>query len=178
LIIGLNNTQGAQATRPSAWAGELTIRLGSTTGTYNLGIRASSTAANTTYWSGDLNAGQTYLVVGEYAQGGTPGTTANGTSSLWVNPASSTFGLDEGSRPAPDGSTLGVINTNATVDNVESLLIGAGIAAGSNPSHVALDEVRLGTTWADVTSSVVPEPASLGLLALGGLGLLRRRRHA
>jgi hypothetical protein len=179
LIIGLNNTQGAQATRPSAWAGELTIRLGSATGTYNLGIRASSTAANTTYWSGDLNAGQSYLVVGEYAQGPTAGTTSNGTNSLWINPSSASFGLDEGTRPAPDGSTPGVINTsNPAVDNAESLLIGAGVAAGANPSHLTLDELRLGTTWADVTSAAVPEPASLGLLALGGLGLLRRRRHA
>ncbi|MBE3098923.1 MAG: PEP-CTERM sorting domain-containing protein [Planctomycetes bacterium] len=34
------------------------------------------------------------------------------------------------------------------------------------------DELRLGTSWADV----VPEPATLALVALGGLALIRRRR--
>jgi len=37
------------------------------------------------------------------------------------------------------------------------------------------DEFRVGTTFADVAS--VPEPASLGLLAVGGVALLARRRR-
>ncbi|MCE9610875.1 MAG: PEP-CTERM sorting domain-containing protein [Chthoniobacter sp.] len=42
------------------------------------------------------------------------------------------------------------------------------------------DEIRLATTFSDVITgtSVVPEPSSLGLLALGGLALLLRRRTA
>jgi len=37
-----------------------------------------------------------------------------------------------------------------------------------------VDELRIGTTFEDVTP--VPEPATMSLLALGGLALLRRRR--
>ena len=37
-----------------------------------------------------------------------------------------------------------------------------------------VDELRIGTTFADVTP--IPEPATMTLLALGGLALLRRRR--
>lgn len=37
-----------------------------------------------------------------------------------------------------------------------------------------IDELRFGDTFADVAP--VPEPASMGLLAVGGLALLRRRR--
>jgi len=39
---------------------------------------------------------------------------------------------------------------------------------------MGVDEIRIGTTLADVIP--VPEPASVALLGLGGLMLLRRRR--
>ena len=37
------------------------------------------------------------------------------------------------------------------------------------------DEIRIADTWADAVP--VPEPATVGLLALGGVALLRRRRR-
>ena len=38
------------------------------------------------------------------------------------------------------------------------------------------DEIRFGTTLADVTPGAIPEPSSLSLLALASLALLRRRK--
>ncbi len=190
LIIGFNNIQGASGSRPSNWAGELVIRLGSATGTYNLGIRASSTPnANTanpivpgqTYWTGDLTPGtDTHLVVVRYAQGANAGgDSSDDSNSLWLDPSSAFFCLDEGNVPAPDGSSTGSINQASSSNNfAASLLIGAGISAGSNPDHVYLDEIRVGTTWADVTCVMVPEPATVGILGIAAvLGLLARRRR-
>jgi len=182
IIVGINNSQGSQATRPNSWNGELAIRLGATAGTYNLGVRASTTTAGTTYWTGDLtpDANTTNLVVVEAHLGTSPGTAANDLNSIWFNPASSTWGLDESTRPSPDGSSNGAQSATDATNSMQSLLIGAGISAGSNPNDVNVDEIRVGETWADVTSQtafVVPEPAGLSLLGLGALGLLRRRRR-
>jgi len=164
LIIAFNNTTGASASRPSVWAGELVIRQGTNANTYNLGIRASSTPANTnpghTYWSADLNPGDTHLVVVRYVQGGDASIETDDSNDLWIDPSPLTFGASEGSEPAPDGSSLGTINkANATVNYAASLLIGAGIsdtATLGNPNHTYIDEIRVGTNWADVTSNTAP----------------------
>ncbi len=82
------------------------------------------------------------------------GTTAgNERVTLWVDPT------DESSIP------VGVQN------NVASFQFSGFRVNKLNASLI--DEIYLGTTMADV---VVPEPASLSLLGLGGLALLRRRR--
>lgn len=172
LIIGFNNGGYQTAPTPNTWAGELVIRLGSDSSHFNLGIRASTTVANTTYWSGDLNPNSTYLIVARWTEGATAGT--GGLSELWINPDSSTFGT--GVAPTPNGSTVGTFSATGTNDHTNSLLIGAGIGAGTNPNEVRLDEIRVGTTWADVTA--VPEPASLSVVGLAATGLLARRRRA
>jgi hypothetical protein len=58
------------------------------------------------------------------------------------------------------------------------LIIGSGVAAGADPSQTLIDEIRVGTTWADVTT--VPEPSSLVLAGFGVMGLVswyRARRR-
>lgn len=49
-----------------------------------------------------------------------------------------------------------------------------GIAFTATNATLQWDEIRIGTTLGDVTT--VPEPSTVGLLALTSLGLLRRRR--
>ena len=76
------------------------------------------------------------------------------------------------------GATAGA--PSLTYQNFSVTLPGAGVAAGSN-IRLFLDKLN-GTPLllADNfrLNTVVPEPASLGLLGLGGLTLLRRRRTA
>lgn len=52
------------------------------------------------------------------------------------------------------------------------------VSKSSNSEAVAngwIDEIRVGTAYSDVV--VIPEPVTLGLLSVGGLALLRRRRN-
>jgi hypothetical protein len=168
-IIAFNNN-ATGSTKPNTWAGELTMRLGATASTFDLGIRASTTVGGTTYWSADLTPGTTYLLVVGFTEGATAG--SGGLSSLWINPNSSTFGA--ASAPTADGSTVGTYSTTAANDHTSSLILGAGIAAGADPSQTLVDEIRVGTTWADVTA--VPEPATVALAGLSLLGLIGSHR--
>jgi hypothetical protein len=173
LIIGFNNQTGASATTPNTWAGELTIRLGSVANSYNLGIRASTTAANTTFWEPtNYTTSDTLLIVARWTEGATAGT--GGLSELWVNPSGASFGAAV--APAADGSTVGTFSTSGTSDHTNSLLIGAGIAAGTNPNTTLIDEIRVGTTWADVTSAAAVPEASAALFLAAGCAVIWRCR--
>ncbi|MGH8046735.1 MAG: PEP-CTERM sorting domain-containing protein, partial [Chthoniobacterales bacterium] len=47
---------------------------------------------------------------------------------------------------------------------------GLGLNMG-NSANADIDEIRIGTTYADVTPVAVPEPASLSLIGLGFLAV-------
>jgi hypothetical protein len=107
-----------------------------------------------------LTLGTTYLIVEEIDL------TAK-TASLWINPDSSTFG---GTAPTATASLSGI--TATAVDDV-------GFKAQATTGNYLVDNLLIGTTWADVTPAVVPEPSTFAL-AGAGFGIMfmmiRRRR--
>jgi hypothetical protein len=100
--------------------------------------------------------GQTYLMVLEieFVTEGSDRVT------LFVNP---TPGL---SGPSVTGTTI--------TTTKDFCLYNVQFYPGSGTNNGSMDELRFGSTFADVVP--IPEPATIGLLGLGGLVLLRRRR--
>lgn len=66
---------------------------------------------------------------------------------------------------------------DATMTNVDLDLVNNSFLYINNPGGWTIDEIRLGSTFADVTPTAVPAPSSALLIALGMVvvGLARRR---
>jgi hypothetical protein len=89
--------------------------------------------------------------------------------SIWVNPAASTLGYDDGEWLAgvDGGAYYSATNSTVTADidaytyGIQSfMLIGNAQASTSltKSIDVSVDELRIGTTWADVTPTPTPGP--------------------
>jgi len=88
------------------------------------------------------------------------------TASFWINPSSTDFAL--GAAPTATFSGL----TGSTRTSLDRFFLRQD-STTLTPS-LQIDELRVGTTWADVTP--VPEPSTILAVASGGLLLLARRR--
>jgi hypothetical protein len=84
---------------------------------------------------------------------------------LWINPDPATLGA--GNAPATT-----ITSTGGDINQLQIQSFALRALSGGGTTQV--DELRIDNSWANVTT--VPEPASFGLLAAGGLGLLGRRR--
>jgi hypothetical protein len=117
----------------------------------------------------DSNPNQPYFIVMKYTYDpASPGNTDK--VSMWVNPAPSTLGYDDGEASAgvAGGSYYSATNayTTANIDTpqIQSFMLIAVAQSSSRLDKtldVSLDELRIGTTWADVTPLAPPQIISI-----------------
>lgn len=160
--LNLNSTAGdyflmtsaaAGTTNVTAFSARLYIKMGSVENTFNLGIlNNSGGTATPSYVATDYAVGTPLFVVVKYDL-------ASNSASLFVNPA---LGGTEGTPTATN--TFG---STAAPAQIAAIAIRQGGNATANTGNVQLDEIRLGSTWASVTS------ASLSVVknAISGLSI-------
>lgn len=160
---GLNNSLGAQAAQPTQVGTRVITKAAP--GGYNIGTsKNSSTAADFMFHPTTFTTNDVLFVVGSYTIG--TGSTTDDSSSMWINPSSSTFGAL--TAPAADLTTAAGADIN--LSQIASFLV---FNRAGTPGVTILDELRVGSSWADVTP--VPEPTTLALLGIGALFLASRR---
>ncbi|MBU1355571.1 MAG: Ig-like domain-containing protein [Candidatus Edwardsbacteria bacterium] len=168
-LLNLANTTGLTANSsttgdyfvsllPSAsitsYVGRITIRLGSAAGTYQLGIRATSSNTEAVWLTNNLTPGVTYLVVMAYQLNPDH-------CWLWINPTLS------GSQPVADIEQAAA----ATVTDIGRVAIRQGYTAG--PPALAtpnadIDGFRVGTSWADISGTNPTGPNVLSTTPANG----------
>jgi hypothetical protein len=122
---------------------------------YRIALAQTGTLSPTKdVFSSDLAFGTTYTVVSSYDSAHTDG-------SLWINPTTL--------LSAPLGTT-----TDAGFSDASTAYAFRQSAVTGN-AIITVGDLQVGTSFADVVS--VPEPASLGIIALTGMALLCRRNR-
>ncbi|MGC3960080.1 MAG: hypothetical protein QM813_19755 [Verrucomicrobiota bacterium] len=144
---------------------------------FDIGIGRTS-AATSVSWSAGYALNDMVFVVGSYQVNAG---VANDLSRLWINPSASSFGA--GVAPV---ASLTTSPSSSDLSSIARFFLRQDSAAGT-PNKLYLDELRIGTSWADVTpiGAAVPEPSTyLAGLLLGlpfgvrGVRYLRSRKRA
>jgi hypothetical protein len=177
LVAGFNNTRGSQSGNPSTVGGAMCVKASGSG--FVVGVNEdSSNSSAATYDTTVLSFDTTYFVVGKYTIRGTLNqNTQDDDFRMWINPDSGTFGGAE-----PSGGLVALAQQNDIPTNqgdgnavVQTFLLrqDGTSTAGNAATSIIFDELRIGTTYADVTP--VPEPTALSLLAIGLAALFARR---
>jgi hypothetical protein len=108
---------------------------------FDIGVSTRLTSDKS--WSSGQSLNTVYLIVAAYqfVAGAT-----NDSTKLWINPNASTFGKTE---PAP---TLTAVNNTTDMTAAMRFFIRQDLA--NTTPFIEMDELRLGTTWADVTRAI------------------------
>ncbi len=149
LIAGLNNTTGSSGVITGGGSILLVKKAQTDPGNtdYELGTGVSTNNSDRTFDSTPLQQGVPVFVVGSYQFVGTAA--HDDIARMWINPASSSFGVDEASKPAE--SLISQNGAGADLAGVSSLFL-RNISTVGN-FDFQLDELRIGTTWASVTAA-------------------------
>ncbi len=164
-IAGFNNSLPNSTLAVSQAGARLAIRLDSVDGTkFNLGVQNDLGGANSprNFETTQRNLNQTYLVVLAYEFNGV--NDADDVAKIWVDP------VPGSAEPLPLLTSTG---DDISTLQIQNFFLRQNTSA---PQVTQIDEVRVGTTWEDVTP--IPEPAGVMLLALGAVGFMSRRRRA
>ena len=154
--LGSLNTTGTYFTGFSDAATSTTFgatvwsRLSSTAGKYNIGIATRTTAAAVNWLPGDYDPGTSYFIVRAYEMIAGAG---NDVGKIWINP---TLGGSE-----PPANAIAAVGTDLA--SVQKVFLRQD-AATTTP-FIDVDEIRVGTTWADVTPTGVSPTLSASVLA-------------
>lgn len=168
-FASFNSAAGAGGL-PSTGSALMRLRSDPNDGTkFNVGVaKTTSTAAGVVQFSSTgYDVGTTLFVVAayEFVTGGTQ----NDVAYMWINPDVSTFGTATPPSPTLTSAPSGINDLNllsVALRNVNTV---------GNPT-ILFDELRVGTSWADVTP--IPEPTTAALLVFAaGLLLARERRR-
>ena len=128
------------------------------------GIRASSV---------DMGTGITHLILGRVDWNTS---LALDTVTMWVDPTDVTTEASAASAQFYTGTEFDLTSFNFVRPFTGNAAVGPPAAV---PAVGSYDELRIGGTWDSVTkTTIVPEPATLALLSLGGIVVLGRRRSA
>jgi len=174
-VAGFNNTGAAsQNTSPTVLGARTLIRsVGGGTG-FNIGLsKASSSASDFTFGASPttFSSSDTVFVVAAYDIN-VLGTAGDDSVRMWINPTPADFGA--GSAPTPTLQSASGADM-ITAGSIQSFLL-YGRPSNLFPNQMLVDELRIGSSWADVTPGV-PEPSTAALLGLGifGIGSVYRR---
>jgi len=126
---------------------------------FSLGLYTGDGSTGLTLGNAGTSVSTTYFVIGKFT------TVASGADRFDYSLLTGTDAL-----PSSEPVTWDQTRTSNPGSDYEAFRLRTRTSGNTTD----IDEVRFGTSFADVT--VVPEPSSLALLGLGSLLLLRRRR--
>lgn len=149
------------------------ILSGSTSSLF-IGFGAGFTGTETGFGLASIDTGNTFAFATGYENAANINNTAihflvlelnldTNTTSLWIDPTVSDVAA----------GTPGTADLVTSSFDIGSL---TGIGYNTDGVNPTIDELRIGTSFVDVSG--IPEPSSTALAGLGALALLRRRRSA
>lgn len=160
--LGSLNTTGTyfigliQTASTSAFGGTVWTRLSTTAGRYNIGVSTRSNSV-VSWLAADLIPGTNYFVVADYE---IIAGTGNDISKIWLNPPLG------GSEPAGDATAA--VGTDLGAAGIERVLIRQD--ATTTTPFLDVDEIRVGTSWTQVTpSAAVPTLSANTLTGFGNV---------